>query len=195
MPKFSRQEKELIQKKLEAEGERLFTSLGLKKVTIDNLVGAVGIAKASFYSFYVSKEYLYMDIVQNIQRRIFAEAESILGQSQGLHSKERVRRVFHGMSQSMMSYPVLQQINTQTIEYLERKVSKERLADFQKHNIDAAHIMSDHGIKFTCDVEIASLAFQALYFCWISLQNQSAETQKQIVEIMLDGVIERIVAG
>ena len=52
MPKFSDAEKEIIKQKLMQEGERLFTSYGIKKVTIDEIVQAAGIAKGSFYSFY-----------------------------------------------------------------------------------------------------------------------------------------------
>ena len=52
MPRFSENEKERISNKLLTEGERLFTIHGIKKVTIDDLTEAVGIAKASFYTFY-----------------------------------------------------------------------------------------------------------------------------------------------
>lgn len=47
MPRFSEREKERIRSKLYAEGERLFTAHGIKKVTIDDLAEAAGIAKAS----------------------------------------------------------------------------------------------------------------------------------------------------
>lgn len=193
MPKFNEQEKEFIRHKLDIEGKRLFTLLGLKKVTIDNLVDNVGIAKASFYTFYSSKEYLYMDIVQNIQQEIFSVSENVLMENRNLPSKERVKQVFETIYQTMLSYPILQQINVQTIEYLERKVSKERLEYFQKSNIDAVRLMNLHGIKFTCDVNIASLAFQSLYHCWIPLQNQNADVQKAVIDTMLNGIINQIV--
>ena len=43
-------------------GRACFLRYGLKKTTIDDLVKPVGIAKASFYLFFDSKEALYMDI-------------------------------------------------------------------------------------------------------------------------------------
>ena len=45
MPKFSDAEKEFIRQKLMQEGERLFVSFGIKKVSIDEIVQATGIAK------------------------------------------------------------------------------------------------------------------------------------------------------
>ena len=62
MPKFTESEKQAIQETLLREGEKLFVEYGLKKVTVDELVKAAGIAKGSFYSFYSNKEHLYMDI-------------------------------------------------------------------------------------------------------------------------------------
>ena len=38
MPRFSENEKEQIRNKLLTEGERLFATLGIKKVTIDDIV-------------------------------------------------------------------------------------------------------------------------------------------------------------
>ena len=41
MPRFTEQEKEIINRKLLIEGEKLFAAHGLKKVTVDDLVAAV----------------------------------------------------------------------------------------------------------------------------------------------------------
>lgn len=63
MPKpFSAAQKETIRAKLMEVGRTCFLRYGLKKTTIDDLVQPAGIAKASFYLFFDSKEALYMDI-------------------------------------------------------------------------------------------------------------------------------------
>ena len=81
MPKFSDAEKEIIKQKLMQEGERLFTSYGIKKVTIDEIVQAAGIAKGSFYSFYSNKEHLYMDIAGNLQFKMWREMDAFLNEN------------------------------------------------------------------------------------------------------------------
>ena len=43
LPRFTEQEKEIINRKLLIEGEKLFAAHGLKKVTVDDLVAAVNI--------------------------------------------------------------------------------------------------------------------------------------------------------
>lgn len=193
MPRFSESEKKNIREKLLSEGEKLFLTYGIKKVTIDDLVKAVNIAKASFYVFYESKEFLFLDIVQYRQQQVFTSLNSVLVGNINLSSRERVRQVFFVMQKSLSQYPLLSRIDTSTVELIARKVSKERLAVLAQQNVDAAKSLQNHGIKFSCNIETASYAFQALYHSWMFLQERNAEQQEAVIKIMLDGIINQIV--
>jgi len=193
MPRFSENEKKRLSDKLLTEGERLFTKHGIKKVTIDDIVEAVGIAKASFYTFYESKEYLYLDIVQNIQQKIFAELNAILDSNTNLSNKERVLQVFDWMNKLMYQFPILTYMDTATTELIARKVSKERLILFQEQNFDAALALYNHGVRFSCDIQTVSQTFQAIYHSWIYLKTQGEEVQTAVTDILLHGVISQIV--
>jgi AcrR family transcriptional regulator len=64
MPRaFTEAEKETIRERLIQAGRDCFTRYGLKKTTIEDLTGPAGIAKASFYLFFDSKEALYVQIM------------------------------------------------------------------------------------------------------------------------------------
>jgi len=193
MPRFSVTEKENIQQRLLVEGERLFAAYGIKKVTIDDLVEAVNIAKATFYTFYESKEYLYMDIVQGIQKKIIDELDTFLDHNNVLSAKERVRQVFTKMTQLMIQYPILSRIDSSTIGLISRKVSQERLAVYLQQNFDAAQSLSNHGVTFSCDIKTASYTFQTLYHSWIYLQDNGADDPEAVITILLNGVIDQIV--
>lgn len=193
MPRFSDTEKKNIQQKLLTEGEKLFVVHGLKKVTIDELVKAANIAKATFYTFYESKEYLYLDIVQEIQKKIFIELNKLLDSNFNIPGKMRVRQTFGEMSELMMQYPILSQIEPATIDILSRRVSEERLLLFYQQNTDAAQAMHDHGISFICNVKIASIIFQTLYQSFISMQMSNHDEQSLAIGLMLDGIIDKII--
>jgi len=63
MPRaFTDGEKETIRAKLLRAGRDCFLRYGLKKTTIEDLTRPAGIAKASFYLFFDSKEQLFVDI-------------------------------------------------------------------------------------------------------------------------------------
>lgn len=193
MPRFSENEKEQIKERMFTEGERLFVTYGIKKVTIDDIVSAVNIAKATFYTFYDSKESLFLDIAQNVQLKIFRELDTLLDRNGDLTNKQRVRQVFNTMYGLMQQFPILTQIDKRTAELISRKVPKERLSMFAEQNLDAVLILDRHGIKFKCTPAAASCAFQALYQAWLSLQDKEKEIQETVSDILLNGVIEQIV--
>lgn len=195
MPRFSENEKKRLSEKLLTEGERLFTKHGIKKVTIDDIVEAVGIAKASFYTFYESKEYLYLDIVQNIQQKIFAELNTRLDSNTALSNKERVLQVFDWMNTLMYQYPILTHMDTVTTELIARKVSTERLLLFQEQNYDAALVLYNHGVRFSCDIKTVSHTFQAIYHSWMYLRAQGEDVQAAVTGLLLQGVVSQIVTN
>lgn len=193
MPRFSESEKKQIKENLFVEGKRLFETFGLKKVTIDEIVSAVNIAKATFYTFYESKEYLYFDIVQDIQLKIFTELNTLLDANTSYKNKQRVKQVFCKMHDLMLQFPILSQMDSNTVALISRKVSKERLEMFLIQNLDAVFVLEKHEIRFKCTPQIASCAFLALYHGWLRLQDRENEIQQTVSDILLDGVIDQII--
>ncbi len=192
MPRFSVQEKNRIQQLLIEEGERLFVTYGIKKVTIDDIVKAVNIAKASFYKFYEGKEYLFLDIAQLRQKEIFDKLDLILASNSDKEPRERVKELFFVMSQLMGEYLILVHIDLETIQIITRKVSSQRIADFTLQGFDAVKLLEQRGIKFKVESKTVSCLFHTLYNSWISLKNQSNELKNQVITIMLDGILGEI---
>lgn len=63
MPRaFTAVEKTTIRERLMQAGRDCFTRYGLKKTTIEDLTGPAGIAKASFYLFFDSKDALFVEL-------------------------------------------------------------------------------------------------------------------------------------
>lgn len=60
---FTESERERILADLKASGRRLFGTTGLTKTSLAALVGDAGIVKSTFYSFFDSKEALYLELL------------------------------------------------------------------------------------------------------------------------------------
>ncbi|MFE6610088.1 TetR/AcrR family transcriptional regulator [Amycolatopsis sp. NPDC057786] len=60
---FSAEDRARITERLLAAGRDLFVAQGLRKTSLDDLVGPAGIAKSSFYAFFDSKEALYLELM------------------------------------------------------------------------------------------------------------------------------------
>lgn len=192
MPRFSELEKTRIEENLMIEGTRLFCTYGLKKVTIDDIVKEVHIAKASFYKFYQGKEYLFLEIAQRQQKEVFQILQDILEKSLGKSDIDRVRIVFFRMFELMQRYPMLAGIDGETIEIIARKVDNKRLEEYARQGFDAVKTIEKHGIHFKYKSQIVSQLFHTLYKSWINLQDQTEEDRNQIINIMLEGILQQI---
>lgn len=194
MPKFNDKEKEIIKQRLLYEGERLFTAFGVKKVSIDELVQTAGIAKGSFYSFYPSKEHLYMDIVGNQQFQIFREMDAFLENNRSLPSRELVKQCFLRMFEQLQRYPMLRKVNSETTDYLYRKLPSEVIEAHTKDDNQELIRLEKYGVKFKCSIEIAAKTLQTLAISFFTLSQNNADDKSIVMEIILNGVLKEIVS-
>lgn len=63
---FSKEESEIIRNEIIKKAEEIFVIKGLKKARVEDITEAVGIAKGSFYRFFLSKEILFMEILNKL---------------------------------------------------------------------------------------------------------------------------------
>ena len=194
MPKFSENEKAIIQKKLFTEGERLFITFGIKKVTVDDLVKAAGIAKGSFYAFYSSKEHLYMDIAGKLQEKMWREMDEFLKANQSLPPRELAKRCFFWMFEQLERYPMLKLADGETADYLYRKLPPEVIAAHVKDDSHELEKLHEYGVNFKCGIELATKTLQTVAISFLNLQGIDRADQAAVMGIILDGVLKEIVS-
>lgn len=192
MPRFSDTEKEMIKEKLLREGERLFVAHGVKKVTVDDLVQAAGIAKGSFYAFYTNKEHLYMDIIERCQMEMWEELDEFLKNHEHLQPKELVKQSFGRMLNGIKDYPLLVKTDSAVISYLQRKLPHDVLRDHGLEDSKALARLQECGVSFTYELPVVAKALQALYVAIAYLQQEEAD-HAVVVNLLLDSLIEQIV--
>lgn len=193
MPKFSGLERKRIRQKLMQEGERLFTSFGIKKVSIDEIVRAAGIAKGTFYAFYPSKEHLYMEIAGNQQTRMWREMDAFLNENRSLPPRELCKQCFLWMFSELQRYPMLKKVDRETADYLYRKLPPEVIAAHTEDDSGELIRLQEYGVHFTCGMEIATKTLQTLAIGFLTLQQDDAADQQTVMALILDGVLKEII--
>lgn len=193
MPKFSEQEKQKIAEKLIVEGERLFTSFGLKKVTIDMLTQAANISHSAFYAFFSSKEELFLKISLEKQQEIFMQFDSLIIQNKNLSPKELSKTVLLYLIQAFFSDPFLHSVDNVIWEYLIR-----RIEDFNEYHIinnsfdrQAVQKMVDAGVKFNYAVDIVVLAVETLI---VGLRAAITANSAPVIELLVNAIISEVIA-
>lgn len=127
MPKaFSAQERVIIQQRLLDQGFRLFSAYGLSKTSVDELAQAAGISKGAYYLFYDSKEALFMDVMEQVERRFRQEILAAVDLP-GPSPRVRLVSVFKKAFAMLKSLPILQFTTGKDYDLLFRRIPSERL--------------------------------------------------------------------
>lgn len=130
MPKaFTEQEKELIRKRLLEQGHKQFSAYGLRKSNIEELAEAAGISKGAFYLFYVSKEALFLDVVEQVEHRFRQELFAAVDLP-GPSPRARLFAVLQHAFRFVKTIPLLQFLTGGDYDLLFRRVPPEI---FQEH--------------------------------------------------------------
>jgi AcrR family transcriptional regulator len=134
MPKgFTESEKSWIKNRLLEEGSRLFTAHGLKKTSVEELAKAAGISKGAFYLFHESKEALFMDVVEEIEKRVRGEILAAIDQP-GRSPRARLAALFRKAFSLFRTIPLLQILTGSDYVLLFRRIPAEKVQ---------AHLLSD----------------------------------------------------
>lgn len=124
-PVFSEVERENIHRVLVETGRELFAKQGLKKTSLEDLTRPAGIHKTSFYSFFESKEDLYLELLilegPGVEERVWRAAESTDD------TREAIARFLRAVISELETNPLVRRLIThpEELQMVARKVRPE----------------------------------------------------------------------
>lgn len=127
-PTFTETEKDHIRERLLETGRELFPRYGLKKTSLENLTRPAGIAKSSFYTFFDSKEALYMELMMAMREEVKAR---IVGASfeADKDAREALVCFLHAVVNELETNPLTRRLVThpEELQRLSRKATPEQM--------------------------------------------------------------------
>jgi len=147
-PAFPQQEKDRITGQLLESGRVLFTTRGLRKTSLEELVAPSGIAKSSFYAFFDSKEALYLELMlrqmADVKRRVVDEALTSTGDTE-----EALRRFLRATLDVLDEDPLYRRLVThpEEMDAVVRKADPGRLAASADNPANALSTFVDAGLE------------------------------------------------
>ncbi|HUV31942.1 MAG TPA: TetR/AcrR family transcriptional regulator [Devosiaceae bacterium] len=129
MPRpFSRAEKTAIRAQLMQAGLKRFSAQGIRATRVDDICRDIGIAKGSFYTFFQSKEDLFMTVAderEDVHRRGMREAAKTASGTPA----DRLGQLFDVIMRRIETDAVLRIVRDRAeMQHLLRKLPPERLA-------------------------------------------------------------------
>jgi AcrR family transcriptional regulator len=129
MPKaFTQHEKEVIGKRLLEQGTRMFSAHGLRKTNIEEIANAAGISKGAFYIFYESKEALFMDVIEEAEKRVRKDILEVIDLP-GPSPRARLFAVLKKAFNLFEAIPLLHIFNGSDFDLLIRRIPAEKLQE------------------------------------------------------------------
>ena len=196
MPKhFEGKEKEIIYEGLLEEGRKSWGRYGIKRTNIEELCRAVGISKGSFYSFFDSKELLFMEILERSEQQI----KSILMEVTLSHDGSGKEGFIHALREvfrETRNHPWLLSLMKNPEEYQQfiRKLPGERMnAHMEMDDKDTEQFLQLLGVE-TGDVEIktVSAALRGLFLLLLHEEEIGEEQMEPVIRLLLGGLAEGI---
>ncbi|MEY9212514.1 TetR/AcrR family transcriptional regulator [Thermobifida halotolerans] len=137
-PAFSAEERARITELLLDNGRALFTTRGLRKTSLEELVAPARIAKSSFYQFFDSKEALYLELMirqtAEVKRRVIDEA--LYAEDD---TRQALRRFLHATVTEITTDPLYRRLMTHPEEMraVARRIDPSRMAALADNPVTA----------------------------------------------------------
>jgi len=194
---FTDYEKKKIKAGLIEQGRKMFSIYGLKKTTINDITGVLGIAQGSFYKFYSSKEELYFEILElegeKIRKNMAKNTELVKA-----NPEEAIKKILLETFLELGENRLFQDIfSGNSYDILIRKLPEERLKEHTKS--DFAEIIplirkwQDEGILKDVKPEAITGLLHVLFF--VSLHKKEIDevfddTFELLVDLIVNGLIK-----
>lgn len=201
MPKaFSPAEKKKIRAQLMVAGLEQFRVSGIRAARIDDICRAVGIAKGSFYNFFLSKEDLFMVTADERDEMHKADMIKMLRDATGT-PRQILTRFFDFMLERIETDPVLWIVrDTGEINHLIRKLPPERLTENSRRDrefmLQVAKIFQNRlGLDHADSRTLEGLLTLMLSMSLQGEHLKAAGTHSQTVDLMRDLFLSRLLKG
>ena len=183
---FSDFETEQIRKALLAETRRCAVTLGMRKMSVDQLTQAVGISKGSFYRFFASKELLFFAVLEDIHTELYDVADGVLRENIGLPPAERVAKAILAVCKRMSDTGVMTFIENDVAALLQRlpeNIKAEHYHDDETHIRD---LLETNSLSPKGGAELATATVRGLILT-ISHKEQIGSLYPQVLELLVYG--------
>lgn len=174
MPRaFTTAERERIRGLLLDIGERLFARHGIRRTQIDEITAEASIAKGSFYSFFPSKEELYLQVAERVERRIrdAIDREMVAAEA---HPCDLVLWFLRRQARAVLEEPFIAASFTgEDLRYLRTRVEPKRFAEHME--LDTSYLAGvlrqwrRRGITLAVDDDTAIELIRRAYLAPIAL--------------------------
>ena len=185
---FNENEIVLIRKKLIESCQKCWEKYGYKKTNVSEICDMAGISKGSFYSFYPSKEMLFIATANYYSDMLLELFQLGLPEKT---TKYDLGNAFKLLFREMEKYKWMLSLRDDYEIFL-RKLPPEFLEqDFSKDMLDFSLIIERYGLVRKVSMEEITAVFQALSMT-LYFRDMIGSRYYSAVDLLIDGTIDKL---
>ncbi|MBP1736779.1 MAG: TetR/AcrR family transcriptional regulator [Oscillospiraceae bacterium] len=191
---FTDQEQVVIRRKLKDAARVCAVSSGMRKTTVEQLTRAADISKGAFYKFYVSKELLFFEILEDLHTEIYQASVDVLGRCDMLSPARRAAETILTACR-IMNESGMTDFLEQDVPYLLRRIPAEVQAEH--YHSDIVHItelLQSAGLTPHGGAALAAATVRGLLLM-VSHRKEIGESYPQVLDTLVRGACERLFAA
>lgn len=185
---LTEQEKNLQKKRIMDEALRLLLQYGIRRISVDDVIQAAGVGKATFYRFFASKEALLMELVWDIYSGILADAERTIQGSPPEELRPRVGAFIQTYTRDQKKLFFLK--NHRELEALVDALGTEKSQDFSQLEYESfRHLIQLAGLSLeTVRPGVVHNYIHTIYFA-ISDSAMMPDDLDETIAAMIEGLL------
>lgn len=189
---FTAKERESITDELLKAAGRHAALSGMKKTSVDELCAEAGISKGAFYSFFPSKEHLFLTMMERWQEDISRQAEAALIQAGELNGPQRAALMMKTACRAMRK-KAMERFLREDVPLILRKLPQE---DLRNHNLTEEafvhSILQKNGVRLSIAENVA-YAMICMLFHTLLCEDRIGPVFDEALERLIDCACQQIV--
>jgi AcrR family transcriptional regulator len=199
MPKaFTEHEKETIRTQMREKGAKLFEKHGLKKTSVDDLTEAVGISKGAFYLFFESKEELFLEILEELEKDFRARIFNFAVNPE-TNARALLAQLLNDALLTWDQYPLLKNITLADFDYLARKLPPDRIQAHARQDNEFVdeflERVEQEGIDVKAPPSVIANLMKSLFFLSLHRDDLGSKDYVETMRVLTDLIARYITEG
>ena len=190
---FNQQERTAIQKNLINAAQKYAVSVGMKHTSVDALSKEAGISKGAFYSFFQSKEALFLAMFERMHLHMYGSAEKALREHKQLPPKVRAAKAIQEAIRVFIQHDLIafmQEDLPILLRKLPQSVLSEHYHDDEKH---IKELLDRSSIALTTSTENACAVLRLLLLT-TALQREIGEGYSAAMDLLIQATCNQVIA-
>ncbi|MGM9521196.1 MAG: TetR/AcrR family transcriptional regulator [Oscillospiraceae bacterium] len=188
---FTPQERAVITENLKNAARGYASTVGMRKVSVEQLAEDAGISKGAFYKFYGSKELLFLDVLEELHTEIYSCAQAAFDGNTHLPPSVRATEAL------LAAFDVIEQ--THMINFMEkdvpsllRKIPEDvKRTHYKCDELRTCMLFRHAGLIPEGGMPVATTAIRALMLT-MSNKSELGDKYHDVLELLIRGTCQQL---